>query len=108
MRQATVEIDWKVSHSTDVIRQDLLIMIQPDGETSPREHSVTSLPPNQDTFKFKVEEKTKVFVKITAFDGTFFSKPMVNQFYIDDLTAPCSPINEGWKILELDPETPCY
>ena len=108
MSNAKIELDWEVSHSRDVIRQDIVVMIQPDGADTPVELVSESLPPNQDKYVVTIPEKTKVYVKIVAYDGTYYSKPMVNQFYIPDVTIPSPPINEGWKILEIDGEEPCY
>ena len=108
MSKAVVEINWNLSKSKDIIRQDLVVMTRADGETVPTEFITESLPPDQDAFVIRVPEKTEVFVKITTFDGTYFSKPMVNSFYIADLTVPCPVVNNGWRILEIESDTPCY
>jgi len=105
---ATIEIDWELSHSDDVIRQDLTIMTQEEGQSSPTDLLTQSLPPDQNTFVFKVPEKTTVYVRIVAYDGTYYSKPLVNQFLCPDLAKPCQPISKGWKILEVENNTPCY
>ena len=108
MRNVTIELDWTISHSTDVIRQDLTVMTQSEGQSFPVEFLSVPLLPNVNSYVIKVPEKTTVFVKIVAFDGTYYSKPMVNQFNVPDVTVPCPPVNKGWKILEIDDETPCY
>lgn len=105
---ATIEIDWELSHSTDVIRQDLTILTQEEGQASPVDFLTQSLPPDQNTFVFKVPEKTTVYVKIVSYDGTYYSKPLVNQFTVFDLMIPCSPVSKGWKILDVEQDTPCY
>lgn len=108
MRNVTIELDWQTSHSTDVIRQDITVMTQAEGESFPKDFLSDALAPNVNTYVITVPEKTTVFVKIVAFDGTYYSKPMVNQFKVPDCTVPCPPVNKGWKILEIEDETPCY
>lgn len=108
MAVATIELSWELSHSKDVVRQDITVMTQSEGQSVPVELLTDSVGPAQNTYTIKVPEKTTVFVRVIAFDGTYYSKPMVNQFTVHDLSIPCPPVNNGWKILDIEQDTPCY
>lgn len=107
MSKARVQILWEPSKSTDVISQKLVIMINKQDE-EPKEYQRLVLMPTANEYVFYVEEKTYVNVKLTAFDGTFESIPMVNNFYVPDLTVPLPPIDKGWKTLEVEQDLPNY
>ena len=107
MSKARVQILWEPSKSTDVISQKLVIMINKQDE-EPKEYQRLVLMPTANEYVFYVEEKTYVNVKLTAFDGTFESVPMVNNFYVPDLTVPLPPIDKGWKTLEVEQDLPNY
>ena len=101
MAVAQIEIDWEVSSSDDVQGQQLTVMTQKEGEEAKEILSV-NLDPKVDKYILDIEEKTTVFVKITAYDGTYYSQPMINSFYVPDLVAPMPPVSEGWRIISID------
>lgn len=101
MAIAQVEIDWEVSKSDDVQGQELTVMTEKEGEEVKELLSV-ELGPNVDKYILDIEEKTTVYVKIVAYDGTYYSKPMINSFYVPDLTEPMPPVSEGWRIISID------
>jgi hypothetical protein len=107
MRTAEIEIMWTPSPDEDVVKQSLVVVTKEQNREAKPPVFMT-LAPNVGSLKLKVREKTDVYIKLSAFDGTYWSKAMINSFFVGDLSRPHPPISNGWKILDQDDNLPCY
>ena len=96
MKKANILLKWKRSVSKDVVKQYIRVYINED-------YIDTIISPKAQSFQIEnLAEGDRIYVELSAFDGTYQSEKATLDFIIPDLSVPAPPTLLDWRISKVE------